>query len=176
MDCQESQAGYSQAPGLASHHHKICLSLGSNIDPADNLNSAVELLKEHMTVLGVSRAWRTPAVGTHGPDFLNAAVLVETECPPKILKNEVLYKIEAQLGRVRSKDKYAPRTIDIDIVIYDDCVLDRDLWSYPHLALPVSELLPELVEPFSGRRLETIARELARKSGLSPCPEILECI
>lgn len=176
MDKIERQAGSRRTSGLSSPSHKICLSLGSNIDPAENLNAAVELLRERMTVLAVSRAWRTIAVGTQGPDFLNAAVLVDTDCPPDTLKNDVLRKIESRLGRVRTEDKFAPRTIDIDIITCDDCILDRELWSYPHLALPVSELLPELEHPESGRRLEHIARELAHKSGLSPCPDILECI
>lgn len=155
---------------------QFCLSLGSNIDPAENLNAAVELLREEMTVLAVSRAWRTPAVGTRGPDFLNAAVLVITHHQPETLKLKILRKIEDRLGRVRTEDKFAPRTIDIDIVVCDEQIIDTDLWTFAHLALPVSELLPDLYHPQSKKSLEQIARQLAYDTGISPCPDILECI
>jgi 2-amino-4-hydroxy-6-hydroxymethyldihydropteridine diphosphokinase len=176
MDAQDRQLVDRQSHDHGALNRKVCLSLGSNIDPADNLNAAVELLREQMTVLAVSRAWRTPAVGMHGPDFLNAAALVFTSYSLDALKKEVLRKIEARLGRVRTEDKFVPRTIDIDIVACEEQILDHSLWIYPHLALPVSELLPELTEPVSGKRLEQVARQLAHESGISPCPDILECI
>jgi len=153
----------------------VCLSLGSNIAPADNLKQALELLRQELTVLAVSRAWRTPAVGSQGPDFLNAAVLVHAPQPASQLKSQVLQDIEARLGRIRTEDKYAPRTIDIDIVVDGEQVVDPELWKYAHLAQPVAELLPDLVDPTSGQTLETIAERLRPLAGIRPCPEMLEC-
>lgn len=153
----------------------VCLSLGSNIAPAENLKQAVELLRQEVTVLAVSRAWRTPAVGSQGPDFLNAAVLASTDQPATQLKKQVLREIEHRLGRVRSQDKYAPRTIDIDIIVDGDRVVDSELWQYAHLAQPVAELLPDLVDPASGMTLEQIADCLRPVTGIRPCPEMLEC-
>lgn len=156
--------------------HLVCLSLGSNIAPAENLKSAVELLSDQLSVLAVSRAWRTAAVGTSGPDFLNAAVLARTSQDADTLNKDVLRKIESRLGRVRSEDKYAPRTIDIDIVIYGDQIIDETIWTYAHIAQPVAELLPDLIEPLSSRSLDEIASSLVRRSGITPCPDMLECI
>ena len=66
------------------------------------------------------------------------------------MKSEILRPLEAELGRLRSEDKYADRTIDLDIVVFDGHPLDRGLWMYAHLAVPMAELLPEIVEPSTG--------------------------
>ena len=161
---------------MDNSYHRVCLSLGSNIEPAENLSAAVYLLREQTTVLAVSRAWRTAAVGMSGPDFLNAAVLVLTERSIQSLKDCVLRRIEARLGRVRSEDKYTPRTIDIDILLYDNQVVDPELWALAHLAQPVAELLPDLTVPGSGKTLDQVARSLVKQSGITPCPDMLECI
>ena len=156
--------------------HQVCLSLGSNIEPAENLCAAVALLREQTTVLAVSRAWRTAAVGMNGPDFLNAAALILTKLGRQALKDQILRRIESQLGRVRSEDKYAPRTIDIDILVFDNQVVDPEIWTLAHLAQPVAELLPDLTEPASGETLDQIALRLVQKSSITPCPDMLECI
>jgi len=161
---------------MDNSYHRVCLSLGSNIEPAENLSAAVDLLREQTTVLAVSRAWRTAAVGMSGPDFLNAAVLVLTVRSIQSLKDRVLRKIEARLGRVRSEDKYAPRTIDIDVLLYDEQVVDPELWALAHLAQPVAELLPDLTVPGSSKTLDQVARSLVQQSGITPCPDMLECI
>jgi len=153
---------------------EVCLCLGSNIAPAENLKRAVELLREKLPVRAVSRAWKSPAVGSGGPDFLNAAVLVDTWLYPRLLKEEILRPIERSLGRQHGVDKYAQRTIDIDIVTFDGQVLDPQLWAQAYLALPVAELLPGLVEPVSGETLENIAARLVSIAGVSPCPDVLE--
>ena len=153
---------------------QVCLSLGSNIAPHKFLPRAVERLRGFLEVTAVSRAWRSSAIGAPGPDFLNAAVLVFTQLPPFDLKIDVLRQVEAQLGRVRRADKFAPRTIDIDIIVYGEQVLDSALWSQAYLALPVSELLPGLVNPQSGETLEHIARRLVAQVDISPSPEVLE--
>ncbi len=153
---------------------EVCLSLGSNIAPAENLKTAVELLREKLPVTAVSRAWKSPAVGSGGPDYLNAAVLVDTWLYPRLLKDEVLRPIERSLGRRRGKNKFAPRTIDIDIVIYDGKVLDPKLWTQAYLALPVAELLPHLIHPATGETLEDIASRLVSLAGVSPAPDVLE--
>jgi 2-amino-4-hydroxy-6-hydroxymethyldihydropteridine diphosphokinase len=153
---------------------EVCLSLGSNIAPAENLKRAVELLREKLPVRAVSRAWKSPAVGSGGPDYLNAAVLVDTWLYPRLLKEEILRPIERSLGRRRGQDKYAPRTIDIDIVTYDGKVLDPQLWTQAYLALPVAELLPGLVNPNNGDVLEDIAHRLVSLANVYPSPDVLE--
>lgn len=152
--------------------HRAYLSLGSNIAPRENLPRAVALLRESLPVQATSRVWETLAVGSAGPNFLNAAVLVYTDLAPEELKDRVLRPIEAHLGRVRVADKNAPRPIDLDIVIYDARVLDSELWRHAHLAVPLAELFPTIRHPKTGERLVDIARRLAESVWLEPRPEV----
>ncbi len=124
--------------------HEACLLLGSNIEPERNLPRTVDLLRQEMTVLRASSVWQTPPIGTAGPDFLNMTLLVSTPFEQQALKEKVLRPLEARMGRVRSADKFAPRPIDLDIVVFDGKVVDPDLFTYAHRAVPVSELLPNL--------------------------------
>jgi len=151
----------------------VCLLLGSNIDPEKNLPRAINRLGELFSIESISTAWETPAVGSNGPDFLNAAVLLYTSMEADILKERVLRPIEAQLGRVRSTDKNAPRTIDIDVVIWDANLIDPGLWSHPHVAVPVAEILPCYPSPQTGEYLEQIAQRLTNSTPVKPRPEIL---
>lgn len=145
--------------------HSICLLLGSNIEPEDNLPLSVLLLQEHMTVLQTSAVWESEAIGSEGPNFLNAAVLARTTLDAEELKKEVLRPLEAQLGRVRTEDKNAPRTIDIDLIVFDQKLLDAGLWKYAHLAVPISEILPNYMSE-AGSCLKDFAVKLASNTPL----------
>lgn len=161
----------------------ILITLGSNIDPERNLARAVDQLAEHLTVRAVSLAYETaPAAGSSGPPFLNAAVWVDTELPPATLKFEVLRAIEAKLGRRRTADKNAPRTIDLDLALYGDRVIDDptgglvipdpDILRWPHVALPLADLAPDFVHPVDGRTLGEIAAAVGR-NGITKPPEVI---
>lgn len=152
------------------------MGLGSNIAPQANLPAAVELLQEDCRLLALSSIWETPAVGADGPMFLNAVAFVETPFSIKDLKCNVLRPIEAQLGRVRTRNPNAPRTIDLDILLYDGRVIDTEIWKYVHLALPLSELLPDLPNPQTGQNLEEIARDLSRAKPLRRRDDVLASI
>ena len=76
------------------------------------------------------------------PDFLNAAVLVETTLDQKTLAG-LLRRLESDLGRTRTADRYAPRTIDLDIVVWDGRVIDPDVHQRPYLRRQVSLLWPD---------------------------------
>lgn len=153
---------------------RALLSLGSNIEPRRHLPEAVRRLAATpgVRVCAVSSVWRSPAVGSDGPDFLNAALLLETELPPARLKSEVLRPLEAALGRVRGADRNAPRTIDLDISLYDALVdpelglPDPEIAERAHLALPLAELAPDARLPGRGRRLAELAAALADTPGI----------
>ena len=87
--------------------HQVCLLLGSNIQPERNLPLAVRELGEQLTILRASSVWESPAVGSRGPNFLNAALLCQTGLAAEALKWQVLRPLEARLGRVRNQDKNA---------------------------------------------------------------------
>lgn len=135
------------------------LSLGSNISPERHLVEAIRRLREYGEVSDISSAWESHAVGSDGPDFLNVCVGFAVHLTEADVKRSVVDVIETELGRTRTGDKYAPRTIDIDIVMDTGRALNLELWSHAFVVLPMSELLPDASHPLTGRRL---ADEAAR--------------
>lgn len=149
----------------------IYLSLGSNIEPEQNLNAAIKLLREHCDVLDVSPVFRTAPQGyTDQPDFLNMAVSVQTRLPmpPHEFKLRVIGRIERELGRVRDpNNKNAPRTIDLDIAFWNDehfdygdrpwQVPDPDILRFAHVAVPLAMMDPFFMHPVTGQTLAEIA-------------------
>jgi len=168
----------------------ILITLGSNMEPEANLPRAVELLAARVQVTAVSQVYETAAVNAAGradpdqPAFLNAAVAIETDLEPVPLKYEVLRAIEAEMGRVRGEDKFAPRVIDLDIALYGDLLLqldtddthlilpDPDILERAHVALPLADLAPDLIHPTAGQTLAQIAATFAGYSTIRPRPEI----
>jgi 2-amino-4-hydroxy-6-hydroxymethyldihydropteridine diphosphokinase len=150
--------------------HDAYLLLGSNIDPERNLPAACDLLRLHGRIVRVSQVWESPpADGSAQANYLNSAVLLETSHLADVLRRDVLPRIESQLGRTRDpNDKYAPRTIDIDLVLYDRDVIDEPGMQIPDadierrnfVALPLAEIDPGYVHPRSGRTLAEIAAAL----------------
>ena len=162
------------------HSERVFIALGSNINSEYNLRQAVRRLSTRCCLLAVSPVYKTLPVGkTDQQNFLNAAVLVETSLAAAELKTEVLHVIEQELGRVRTADKNDPRTIDLDITLYGDHVLDLghrhipdpDLLHYAHIALPIADLAPQQRHPETGQTLLEIARRLPAR-GMMRCVEL----
>ncbi|MFA7019132.1 MAG: 2-amino-4-hydroxy-6-hydroxymethyldihydropteridine diphosphokinase [Sphaerochaetaceae bacterium] len=145
---------------------RVCLLLGSNIEPEVNLFQAVNLLRQQVTVLQTSSVWESKAIGSDGPNFLNAAMLATTTRDAQNLKEQVLRPLEARLGRIRTEDKNAPRTIDIDLILFNQQLLDPCLWGYAHSAVPVAELLPDY-QSATGECLKDSAVSLASKTPIT---------
>ncbi|MEN8240680.1 MAG: 2-amino-4-hydroxy-6-hydroxymethyldihydropteridine diphosphokinase [Chloroflexota bacterium] len=156
----------SAAHNVESPKQSAYLALGSNIRPERFIRLAVEELGKRFEISGISSVWETTAEGFVGADFLNAVVQIETNLTPIALKYRVLRPLEAQLGRVRTEHKYSPRTIDIDILIFGHAVLDPEIWSQPHLAVPLAELLPDLLHNNFGENLKTTADNLKMSSAI----------
>lgn len=157
-------------------NHLIYLGLGSNINPAMNIVKAIYLLRQFVEIESISSAWETIAVGSPGPNFINIAVRVRSSLSADKLKNEVIRTIESKLGRVRTKDKNAPRTIDIDILIVDDQITDDQIWSSAHVAVPLSELKPNLTHPRTEQELIIVANQLSLEARIKPCQEITQIV
>lgn len=150
---------------------------GSNIEPERNLPQALERLRRRADVVAVSSVYRTRPVGRRdAPVFLNAAVALRTRRSPEALKHEVLRPIESELGRVRTADRNAPRTIDLDLALYGVRVVndpekglnlpDPDIETRAHVALPLAELAPEYVHPVLGETLFEIAQSVTRPADI----------
>jgi 2-amino-4-hydroxy-6-hydroxymethyldihydropteridine diphosphokinase len=149
---------------MTNTFHQVCILLGSNILPEIYLPQAIAQLGQGILISRISSIWETKAVGSSGPNFLNAALLGYSQLQPARLKTELLRPLEADLGRVRTHDKNAPRTIDLDIVVFDQHPIDQHLWKYAHAAVPVAELLPGIVHPVTGVRLQQAAEQLAHQT------------
>src|SRR5258705_4198494 len=108
--------------------HLAYLNLGSNIEPEINLVKAVTRLHEYGVIQKVSNAWESKSVGAAGPNYLNACVAFISPFVQAELKERIIHPIEAQLGRKRSANKFLPRTIDIDIVLFDDKSYNDKVW------------------------------------------------
>ncbi len=147
--------------------HTACLSLGANIDPDKNLYHARVELGRELEIVQASSIWESPAFGSAGPNFLNAALLVRTGFGSDDLKWKVLRNVESRMGRVRTQDKYAPRTIDLDVVVFNGIVLDVSLWELAFLAVPCAEILPDLINPRTNQSLSETAKQLSAKQEIS---------
>ena len=124
--------------------HEVVIGLGSNIDPEANLEQAVLELKSRFKVSKRSQWTRTKPIGIQDqPDFYNGALLMETELEQQSLKKE-LKRIEDILGRDRSLPKFGPRTIDLDILIWNKKVVDEDYYERDFLRKGVEEIIMDL--------------------------------
>ncbi len=124
--------------------HEVVIGLGSNIDPEANLEQAVLELKSRFKVSKRSQWTRTQPIGIQDqPDLYNGALLMETELEQQSLKKE-LKRIEDILGRDRSLPKFGPRTIDLDILIWNKKVVDEDYYERDFLRKGVEEIIPDL--------------------------------
>ncbi len=151
------------------------ISIGSNIAPEKHLPLAIIKLHHLGNILGTSNVYQNPPLGRpEQADFLNAAVLLETALTPLEIRSQ-LRKIEAELGRVRTEDKFAARTMDLDLCLLGDWVIDTpeitvpdpDLLTRAHLAIPIAELAPNFHHPLTGETLQRIADRLQHSSQLT---------
>jgi 2-amino-4-hydroxy-6-hydroxymethyldihydropteridine diphosphokinase len=142
--------------------HQAYLNLGSNIRPEANLPKAIQLLKNYGEVRETSSVWESRAVGSDGSNFLNACILFGTKLSAGELKETAIGQIEAELGRVRTADKNSPRTIDIDIALFDGSPLNLKTWEYAFVIVPLAELFPDFIHPSKKEKLSQVADEVRK--------------
>ncbi|GGE01585.1 2-amino-4-hydroxy-6-hydroxymethyldihydropteridine diphosphokinase [Planktosalinus lacus] len=139
------------------NQHKTYISLGSNVgDTFQNLQRAVDLIYEDIgSILKISPVYETASWGFEADDFLNAVILVQTRFSPKKVLRELLI-IENKLGRLRNEESgYQSRSIDLDILYYDEEVLDSENLQLPHphihkrrfVLQPLVDIAAKLMDP-----------------------------
>ena len=153
--------------------HHAYLSLGSNIQPETNLVRAIELLRKYGRLERISSAWESESVGAPGPNYLNTCVLLVTPLSQHVLKEQALLPIETQLRRQRTADKFAPRTIDIDIVLFDGKSCDDRYWEQAFVVVPLAEIIPEYQTPLTRERITETATRLRKQVWMETRPEVV---
>jgi 2-amino-4-hydroxy-6-hydroxymethyldihydropteridine diphosphokinase len=151
---------------------EVCILVGSNINPIENTLLAVARLQNFVEINAASITWETQSVGFPGSNFLNTALACQTTLPAHQLKMTVLRTIENHMGRVRTANKNAPRTIDLDIIIFDNQVIETNLWTRLFIILPVSELYSKLTHPQTGQPITQIAADLLSDGWAISHPEL----
>ena len=160
------------------------IAIGSNINPAENVRKAIVLLARQEKLTGISMVYRTEPLGRpEQPRYYNCVVEIETGIAPADLKQNLLRPIEDALGRTRTADKYASRTIDLDLIVYDDLTLDTEdiklpdpqILTRPFLALPLFELAPDLVLAGLNLSIREAAAMISRE-GMVPLVDYTELL
>ena len=165
----------------------VYVSLGSNMSPEKNLREALRLLRNYTTLLALSPVYRTQAQDYAAQDsFLNMAVKVHTFRRPLQFKTQVLKRIERELNRVRdSKNKNGPRTIDLDILLWNNDALefgekpwkvpDEDILRFAHVAVPLADIAPDYLHPTEGKTLLDISTALDATDLQQVRPDFSSC-
>jgi len=146
----------------------VYLALGSNVGVGDRqFDNAIKSLREHLIDIEQAPRYRSKAVGfTDQPDFLNTVIRAQTDLSPQELL-AFTQMTEQKLGRIR-RFRWGPREIDIDIIFYDNQIIDEPNLSVPHprfaerdfVLKPLSDLNPELVDPISKQTVKQLYEQL----------------
>lgn len=144
------------------------IALGSNLgNSLETLEAAVATLAKTPGILVKARShwYQTTAIALlPQPDYLNGCVILQTTHPPVVLLNTLL-EIEQQFGRVR-RERNDPRTLDLDLLLFDDIVLNEPELQIPHprmverafVLVPLAEIAPNWIEPISGKAIAELAQ------------------
>jgi len=146
------------------------LGLGSNVNAEHHIRCAIEELGKQFESLALSPAYASTAVGFEGDDFINLVVRIETAMQPLELR-QYLRDLEDRYGRKRDVPKFSDRSLDIDILFYDDLVLlspvleipRAEITKYAHVLRPLADLDPDLIHPSERQSMA----EIWQASGLS---------
>ena len=139
----------------------VYLGLGSNVEPETNLGLAVRELRSRYGELELSTVYRNAAVGFDGDDFLNLVVRLQSHEKAAAICEQIEL-IHNQAGRRRSGNKWEARPLDIDLLLYNDEIIDEppvrvprsDVLEYSFVLGPLAEIAPDLIHPVSGQTLQ----------------------
>ena len=134
---------------------------------------AVDLLKKYGEIQKVSTVWESESVGAPGPNFLNLCLSFVSTYTQVELRKQVIDTIETQLGRIRTEDKYIPRTIDIDIILFDGKPTNAKDWESAFVIVPLAEIYPKYQNPVADETIVVTAEQLGKMTWIQPRPEVL---
>jgi 2-amino-4-hydroxy-6-hydroxymethyldihydropteridine diphosphokinase len=121
--------------------HQAIVSVGSNIDPEQNIDRAIAIIRSEQELVAESTMIQTKPVGlSKQPDFINGALLINTGLEYESF-NQYLKDVESRLQRDPDQKAFGPRTMDLDIIVWDGTVVHDDFYQYEHTRGPVGELI-----------------------------------
>jgi 2-amino-4-hydroxy-6-hydroxymethyldihydropteridine diphosphokinase len=138
----------------------VYVAAGSNVAPQENLSRALGELAREFPGLRCSSWYRNRAVGFAGDDFINLVAGFDTQLPlPQVLQK--LHAIERLCGRARDAPRWAPRSMDLDVLLYGDLICDEekvqlprpDLLKRAYMLGPLAQLAPQLMHPTAHRTI-----------------------
>ncbi|MBE9122395.1 2-amino-4-hydroxy-6-hydroxymethyldihydropteridine diphosphokinase [Tychonema sp. LEGE 07199] len=148
---------------------KCAIALGSNLgDSLATLSSAIATLNNtpEITVKSHSSWYKTAPVGPPQPDYINACAILEAALEPKQLLAALL-EIEIKFNRIR-REKWGPRTLDLDLLLYDDLILETPTLTLPHprmterafVLVPLAEIAPDWVHPVTKSAIDQLVQKV----------------
>jgi len=132
---------------MNSKLNEVIIGIGSNINPKINIKKTKELISTKAKILKISSFIETVPLGVKKQNnFINGSILITTDMNKNALEFW-LRNLEDKLGRMRTLNKYGPRTIDLDILVWNGKVVDGDVYKRSFLRSSIEELLPDLKLP-----------------------------
>lgn len=156
---------------------EVFVGIGSNVEPERHVTQAVKLLRAHFGELRLSPFYRNPAVGFEGDAFLNGVAAFETALGVTEI-SQALDRIELDCGRERGAARFAPRTLDLDLLLYGDLVSEapvklprKEILKYAFVLKPLADLAATHRHPLTTRTYaEHWAGFSGTRGGLEPVP------
>jgi 2-amino-4-hydroxy-6-hydroxymethyldihydropteridine diphosphokinase len=154
---------------------EVFVGVGSNVDPEKNILAALPEIESRVQVVAASRFYRNPALAPdrrERPPFVNGVLKIRTGLTPSDLKYGLLRDVERRVQRSRTGDRYGPRTLDLDLLVYGDLEMesdgitlpDPDVWVQPFWVVPIAELAPEMRPPDTTLSMKELVRTLDTRS------------
>src|SRR3989338_4518459 len=149
------------------------ISIGSNISPKENIKKCLDILTSEFKVIAISPMYETKPYGYEKQaNFLNLAVVIKTGLKPHELL-EKLQQIENRLGRKRLF-RFSPRTIDLDILLYNSEIIDDNELVIPHkglferdfMLIPLLDIAPEISNPITGKKAKQLKEDIKYKQNI----------
>ncbi len=158
---------------------EVFVGVGSNVEPEQHIRAGLDALSKCFGTVAVSSIYRNSPLGFEGDDFLNLVVGFTTTLDAETLVSE-LQQTERECGRTEDEQSFGPRTLDLDLLLYGDDIIERpglrlpreEVVEYAFVLKPLSEIAPDRVHPELGKTFKTLWEEFG-EPGTDLVPVVL---